>query len=106
MKRGDADMVQPLLGIPDCFVRHARTNALLPLLTSALPFPSPTLMPTPPPLPVDESDGCGAKFSVLVVSNKFVGMPLIDRQVGTLHTASRLPHAPPTYLAAASFFMT
>ena len=30
---------------------------------------------------VDESDGCGAKFAVLVVSDKFVGMPLIDRQV-------------------------
>jgi len=29
---------------------------------------------------VDESDGCGAKFSILVVSNKFVGMPYIDRQ--------------------------
>ena len=30
---------------------------------------------------MDESDGCGAKFAVLVVSDKFVGMPLIDRQV-------------------------
>ena len=29
---------------------------------------------------VDESDGCGAKFSLLVVSNKFAGMPQIDRQ--------------------------
>jgi len=29
---------------------------------------------------VDESDGCGAKFSILVVAERFVGMPLIDRQ--------------------------
>jgi len=34
---------------------------------------------------VDESDGCGAKFSILVVAERFVGMPLIDRQV-YIHT--------------------
>lgn len=27
----------------------------------------------------DESDGCGAKFSVLIVSDKFVGKPLLAR---------------------------
>ncbi|KAL0818569.1 hypothetical protein ABMA28_009008 [Loxostege sticticalis] len=27
----------------------------------------------------DESDGCGAKFSVLVVSDKFQGKPLLAR---------------------------
>ncbi|XP_015518257.1 bolA-like protein 2 [Neodiprion pinetum] len=28
---------------------------------------------------VDESDGCGGKFAVLVVSNAFVGKPLLQR---------------------------
>lgn len=28
---------------------------------------------------VDESDGCGGKFSVIVVSDKFVGKPLLAR---------------------------
>jgi len=28
----------------------------------------------------DESDGCGAKFSVLVVSPRFAAMPLVERQ--------------------------
>jgi glutaredoxin-related protein/stress-induced morphogen len=37
---------------------------------------------------VDESDGCGAKFSLLVVSNKFAGMPQIDRQ-RAVHDAIR-----------------
>nr|XP_045616976.1 bolA-like protein 2 isoform X3 [Procambarus clarkii] len=27
----------------------------------------------------DQSDGCGAKFSVLIVSPKFVGKPLLQR---------------------------
>jgi stress-induced morphogen len=27
----------------------------------------------------DESDGCGAKFSVLIVSDKFEGKPLLQR---------------------------
>ncbi|PRP89444.1 bolA-like protein 2-like [Planoprotostelium fungivorum] len=27
----------------------------------------------------DESSGCGAKFSVIVVSSHFVGKPLLDR---------------------------
>lgn len=27
----------------------------------------------------DESDGCGAKFSVLIVSDKFKGKPLLAR---------------------------
>lgn len=27
----------------------------------------------------DESDGCGAKFSVVVVSDKFEGKPLLQR---------------------------
>jgi stress-induced morphogen len=27
----------------------------------------------------DESDGCGAKFSVLIVSDKFDGKPLLQR---------------------------
>ncbi|KDR23769.1 BolA-like protein 2 [Zootermopsis nevadensis] len=27
----------------------------------------------------DESDGCGAKFSVLIVSEKFEGKPLLQR---------------------------
>lgn len=31
---------------------------------------------------MDESDGCGAKFSLLVVAKKFEGMAVIDRQVG------------------------
>mmetsp|Transcript_7935 Transcript_7935/g.22511 ORF Transcript_7935/g.22511 Transcript_7935/m.22511 type:complete len:88 (+) Transcript_7935:100-363(+) len=28
----------------------------------------------------DESDGCGAKFSVVVVCSAFEGVPLLDRQ--------------------------
>lgn len=28
---------------------------------------------------VDESDGCGAKFSAIIVSNAFVGKPLLQR---------------------------
>ncbi|CAH4030617.1 bolA-like protein 2 [Pieris brassicae] len=28
---------------------------------------------------IDDSDGCGAKFSVLVVSDKFQGKPLLAR---------------------------
>ncbi|CAH2093408.1 unnamed protein product [Euphydryas editha] len=28
---------------------------------------------------VDESDGCGGKFSVLIVSDKFQGKPLLAR---------------------------
>ncbi|XP_046739213.1 bolA-like protein 2 isoform X2 [Diprion similis] len=28
---------------------------------------------------VDESDGCGGKFVVLVVSNAFIGKPLLQR---------------------------
>ncbi|XP_050422203.1 bolA-like protein 2 [Adelges cooleyi] len=27
----------------------------------------------------DDSDGCGAKFSVIVVSDRFVGKPLLQR---------------------------
>lgn len=27
----------------------------------------------------DESDGCGAKFSVVIVSDKFLGKPLLAR---------------------------
>jgi len=27
----------------------------------------------------DESDGCGAKFSVIIVSDKFEGKPLLQR---------------------------
>mmetsp|Transcript_5037 Transcript_5037/g.7521 ORF Transcript_5037/g.7521 Transcript_5037/m.7521 type:complete len:104 (-) Transcript_5037:229-540(-) len=30
-------------------------------------------------LAVDESDGCGAKFSIVVVSNSFEGVPLLER---------------------------
>mmetsp|Transcript_34011 Transcript_34011/g.56317 ORF Transcript_34011/g.56317 Transcript_34011/m.56317 type:complete len:86 (-) Transcript_34011:237-494(-) len=29
---------------------------------------------------VDESDGCGSKFACVIVSSKFEGMPIIDRQ--------------------------
>ncbi|XP_033207253.1 bolA-like protein 2 [Belonocnema kinseyi] len=28
---------------------------------------------------VDQSDGCGAKFAVVIVSNKFEGKPLLQR---------------------------
>ena len=29
---------------------------------------------------VDESDGCGSKFRAIIVSSKFAGMPLLERQ--------------------------
>ena len=29
---------------------------------------------------VDDSDGCGAKFNVVLVTDEFVGVKLLDRQ--------------------------
>ena len=48
---------------------------------------------------VDESDGCGAKIAVTIVSEKFVGKPLLQRhravnktlseEIGNIHAFSQ-----------------
>jgi hypothetical protein len=38
----------------------------------------------------DESDGCGAKFSVLIVSDKFEGKPLLQRHRYKVHLSFQI----------------
>lgn len=53
---------------------------------------------------IDESDGCGAKFSCIIVSDKFEGIPLIGRhrfvnnilqeELKTIHAFSQKTYTP------------